>query len=132
MARLTRFKFSFTIPIYNNCVLVFHGYTHDQLLHELHDLNNSEDFIRQAVEAKASVGFAMLDNLNRVVIWTSTVPMSAENMALAEHERRHATDLILISKGVPHPKMDSSEAHAYLQDWIAERMWEELGKYCLK
>lgn len=129
MVKLKRFKYTFTVPIFNNCVLCFHGYTHDELINELHDLNNSEDFIGQAMEAKASHGFAMLDELNRVVIWTSTLPLGAADMALVEHERRHATDLILNSKGIPHPKNDTSETHAYVQDWIAERMWTELGNY---
>ncbi|MCX6217616.1 hypothetical protein [Spirosoma sp.] len=132
MAKLKRFKFSFNVPIYNNCVLVFHGYTHAELIYDLHDLNGSEEFIRMAMEAKASNGFAMLDDQNRVVIWTSTLPLGASEMALAEHERRHATDLILNSKGIPHPKHETSEAHAYLQDWIAERMWDELAKYVAK
>lgn len=129
MVKLKRFKYTFYVPIYNNCVLVFHGYSFADLINSLHDLNNPEDLITQAMTVKDSTGFCILDNLNRVLLWTSTLPLGAEDMALAEHERRHATDLILYSKGITHPTKGTSETHAYLQDWIAERMWNELGKY---
>lgn len=129
-AKLTRLAFTVEVPIFNRYVLCLIGFDYQQCIEYLSAMDDSGDFLRGIIKYPVCNGLTIKrEKDGNVLIWLPEMLGSVKSIATAEHERRHATDMILQHIGMPHPKGESSETHAYLQGFLAAKMWEEINKY---